>query len=159
MRHVLECAALGEVRTSDVVKTVADRLNLSQEDREELLPSGKQSRFANRISWAKGYLKQAGLVQYTKRGHFIITERGKAALADTDAEINKAYLERFEEFKAFQARTKKPAEILTHLLPLIRKARLHRMKYCVRPIRQLTPPSQRTYWTGCMKRRLSSLNV
>lgn len=107
MRHVLECAAHGEVRMSDVVETLADRLSLSQDDREELLPSGRQTRFANRVHWAKGYLKQAGLVHTTKRGHFMITERGKAALAETGAEINRTYLERFEEFKAFQVRTRK----------------------------------------------------
>jgi restriction system protein len=107
MRHVLKCAAHGEVRISDVVETLADRLNLSQADREELLPSGKQTRFANRVHWAKSYLKQAGLVQDTKRAHFIITERGKAALADTGAAINRAYLEQFDEFREFQVRTRK----------------------------------------------------
>lgn len=106
MRHVLECAARGEVRISDVVETLTDRLSLSQEDREQLLPSGKQTRFANRVHWAKSYLKQAGLVKATKRAHFIITERGRAALAETGAEINRAYLERFFEFREFQVRTR-----------------------------------------------------
>ncbi|MFZ5835888.1 MAG: restriction endonuclease [Pseudomonadota bacterium] len=108
MRHVLECAAQGEVRMSEVVEKIADKLNLSQTDREELLPSGRQTRFANRVHWAKGYLKQADLVQATKRGHFIITERGKAALAQ-NAEIDRAYLEQFDEFKAFQTRTRENA--------------------------------------------------
>lgn len=106
MRHVLECAARGEVRISDVVETLTDRLSLSQEDREQLLPSGKQTRFANRVHWAKSYLKQAGLVKATKRAHFIITERGRTALAETGAEINRAYLERFFEFREFQVRTR-----------------------------------------------------
>jgi len=110
MRHVLECAAHGEVRISDVVETLADRLNLSQEDREELVPSGKKTRFSDRVSWAKTYLKQAGLVKATKRAHFIITERGKAALAETGAEINRAYLERFDEFREFQVRTRKAGD-------------------------------------------------
>ena len=109
MRHVLECAAQGEVRMSEVVEKIADKLNLSQADREELLPSGRQTRFANRVHWAKGYLKQADLVQATKRGHFIITERGKAALAQ-NAEIDRAYLEQFDEFKAFQTRTRESAD-------------------------------------------------
>ena len=80
MRPVLECAANEEVRISEVVEELADKLQLTPEERDELLPSGKQTRFANRVHWAKGYLKQAGLVRSTKHGHFVATDRGKAAL-------------------------------------------------------------------------------
>lgn len=110
MRPVLECAAKGEVRIGDVVDELAETLNLSQEDREELVPSGTQTRFANRVHWAKSYLKQAGLVKATKRGHFVITDRGKQALADERTAINTAYLEQFEEFQEFQTRTKGTGE-------------------------------------------------
>jgi len=106
MRPVLECAAKSEVRISDVVDELADKLKLTDEERNELLPSGKQTRFSNRVHWAKSYLKQAGLVKSTRRAHFVITDRGKAALADPAADINKDYLERFEEFQQFQSRTK-----------------------------------------------------
>lgn len=110
MRPVLECAADGEVRIGDVVEILAHELGLTEEDRDELLPSGKQTRFANRVHWAKSYLKQAGLVKATKRAHFTITDRGRDALANSSVEINKAYLEQFEEFQAFQARTKATEE-------------------------------------------------
>lgn len=110
MRPVLECAAEGEVRISDVVALLGLRLELSQDDQDEILPSGKQTRFANRVHWAKSYLKQAGLVKATKRAHFVITERGKNALADTSAIINKAYLEQFEKFREFQSRTREVSE-------------------------------------------------
>ena len=63
MRPVLKCAVPGEVRIGDFV--------------EELLPSGKQTRFSSRVHWAKSYLKQAGLVKATKRAHFVITDRGE----------------------------------------------------------------------------------
>lgn len=106
MRPVLECSDLGEVRISDVVDQLADRFELTDDERHELLPSGKQTRFANRVHWAKSYLKQAGLVKATKWGYFAITDRGKAALADAGAEIDNTYLERFEEFQAFRARAK-----------------------------------------------------
>ncbi|MAN81277.1 MAG: restriction endonuclease, partial [Magnetovibrio sp.] len=56
MRPVLECASSGEVKIGDVVEQVADKLALSQEDRDLLLPSGRQTRFANRVHWAKSYL-------------------------------------------------------------------------------------------------------
>jgi restriction system protein len=104
MRPVLECAAKGEVRIGDIVDGLADRFGLTDEENAELLPSGKQTRFANRVHWAKSYLKQAGLVKPTRRAHFIITDRGRAALANTSAEINKDFLEQFDEFKEFQSR-------------------------------------------------------
>ena len=105
MRPVLECAKDGEVRIGDTVDLLANRFELSEEERNELLPSGRQTRFANRVHWAKSYLKQAGLVKPTKRAHFVITDRGKTALVDSGAEINRAYLQRFDEFKEFQARS------------------------------------------------------
>ena len=106
MRPVLESAQDGEVRTGDIVDQLAARFDLSEEERQELLPSGRQTCFASRVNWAKTYLKQAGLVKPTKRAHFVITDRGKQVLADTGAEINKAYLKRFPEFREFQKRTR-----------------------------------------------------
>lgn len=111
MRPVLECSAGGEVRISDVVEILADKFELSEEERNQLLPSGKQTRFANRVNWAKSYLKQAGLVKATKRAHFVITDRGREALSDRSADINKSYLSRFPEFQEFQSRTKEDGEI------------------------------------------------
>lgn len=51
-----------EHRISDVVTSLADKLDLSEADRLQLLPSGKQSTFANRVHWARTYLVQAGLL-------------------------------------------------------------------------------------------------
>lgn len=104
MRPVLEMANKGEVRIGDIVDLLADRFGLTEEERTELLPSGKQARFANRVHWAKSYLKQAGLVKPTRRGHFLITDRGRSALADTGLEINNDFLEQFDEFRSFQSR-------------------------------------------------------
>jgi restriction system protein len=105
MRPLLESASDGEIRVADAVHRVASSLKLSDEERTELLPSGKQTTFANRVHWAKTYLKQAGLVESTRRGYFTITQRGRAALADRAANINNAYLERFAEFQDFKSRT------------------------------------------------------
>jgi restriction endonuclease Mrr len=38
---------------SDVVRILADEFNLSDEDKSEMLPSGRQGRFDNRVAWAK----------------------------------------------------------------------------------------------------------
>lgn len=104
MRPVLECAASGEVRISDVVDRLADNFQLTDEERNELLPSGKQTRFSNRVHWAKSFLEQAGLVKATRRAHFVITDRGKEALKD-NKEINASYLEKYPEFQRFRSRT------------------------------------------------------
>jgi restriction system protein len=104
MRPVLVCAATGETRIGDTVDKLADQLRLTPDERAELLPSGKQTRFANRVNWAKAYLAKAGLVENTRRGHFRITPRGQAALADAAATINNAYLDQFKEFQDFKAK-------------------------------------------------------
>jgi restriction system protein len=79
MRPVLECASLGEVRISDVVEQLSNKFGLTAEERAVLLPSGKQTTIANRVHWAKSYLKQAGLVEITRRGYFNITDHWWAA--------------------------------------------------------------------------------
>ena len=104
MRPVLECASSGEVRISDVVEELANKFGLTADERAALLPSGKQTTFANRVHWAKSYLKQAGLVEITRRGQFRITDRGRTSLGDKAANINSSYLEQFEDFQNFRAR-------------------------------------------------------
>ena len=104
MRPVLTCAAAAETRIGDAVEQLADKLGLTPDERAQLLPSGKQTRFANRVNWAKAYLAKAGLVENTRRGYFRITPRGQAALADTAATINNAYLDQFKEFQDFKAK-------------------------------------------------------
>jgi len=104
MRPVLECASSTEARISDVVDQLADKFGLTPSERETLLPSGKQTTFANRVHWAKSYLKQAGLVEITRRGYFSITDRGRSALAEKGVMIDNAYLDRFADFKSFKAR-------------------------------------------------------
>ncbi len=106
MKPVLRCAAQGEVGISEVVNKLVDEFGLSEEERSELIPSGKQTTFANRVNWAKSYLKQAVLVKATRRGHFVITDRGRAALSNPDIQINNNYLQQFEEFQEFRKRGK-----------------------------------------------------
>jgi restriction system protein len=71
MLPLLKAAGDGqEHRTSDVADRLATDLKLAEEERQQLLPSGKQTTFANRVAWAKTYLVQAGLLEATKRAHF-----------------------------------------------------------------------------------------
>jgi restriction system protein len=105
MLPVLEQSASGEVRIGEVVDRLAKDLNLSEDDLAELIPSGKQTTFSNRVHWAKSYLKQAGLVEATKRAHFRISERGKEVLKSGIDKIDINYLKKFPEFIAFQNRS------------------------------------------------------
>lgn len=105
MLPVLRLASNGEIRISDAVEQLADELDLSEGDRAELLPSGKQTTFANRVHWAKSYLKQACLVEATRRAYFRITPRGGDVLASGIQRIDIGYLERFPEFQEFKKRT------------------------------------------------------
>jgi len=106
MRPVLDACSKGEVKVSQVVSDLADSLALTDDERAEMLPSGKQTVFANRIHWAKTYLKQAGLVRSTRRGFFLITDRGREVLSDSKLKLNSSYLARFSEFQDFRSRTK-----------------------------------------------------
>lgn len=47
---------------------IASRFGLSNEEREQLLPSGKQRVLHNRIHWAKTYLTKAGLLESPSAG-------------------------------------------------------------------------------------------
>jgi restriction system protein len=85
---------------------LGDDYRLTQEEREELLPSGRQTVFANRVHWAKTYLKQAGLISAPKRAYFEITDRGQAALQSNADRIDNVYLSQFPEFLEFKTRTR-----------------------------------------------------
>ncbi|ARE39888.1 Mrr restriction system protein [Rhodovulum sp. P5] len=61
---------------------------------------------ANRVHWARGYLKQAGLVRATRRGFFETTEEGRRALAEAPERITIKYLERYPSFLEFKTRKK-----------------------------------------------------
>lgn len=80
---------------------LAIKFELSPAERAELLPSGQQFIFKNRIGWARTYLKKAVLIESPKRGVFKITERGKKALASNPLRIDAKYLEQWSEFIEF----------------------------------------------------------
>jgi len=104
MLPVLKSCVQGEVVTSDVIDALAIDFQLTEDEKEQMLPSGKQTTFSNRIHWAKGYLKQADLLKYTTRGHFIITEEGKKVLSGNIERIDNKFLEQFESFQEFRSR-------------------------------------------------------
>ncbi len=99
-----------EHRFRDSIESLAVEFRLSDEEQNELLPSGNQAVFNNRVGWARSYLKQAGLLTSPKRGHFKITEQGLKLLSENPAKINVSLLERYPEFLEFRNRKKDPSK-------------------------------------------------
>jgi hypothetical protein len=71
-----------EHRISDVIEPLAKQFGLTDAEMVEMLPSGKQTIFSNRVHWAKTYMSQAKLLEITRRAHFRITERGRDVLRE-----------------------------------------------------------------------------
>ena len=95
----------GELHTAkEVREIIAKSMRISDEDRMEMLPSGKQSTFDNRVAWARTYLDKAGLITTPQRGKYLITQAGKEALSSGE-KIDLKFLEKSKEFKEFHDAT------------------------------------------------------
>ena len=101
MLPVLQIASQGESSVPLAASEIASRLGLSALDTQQILPSGQQTVFHNRLHWSKFYLKQAGLLQFPKRGRFAITSAGEQLLAHPPAQLNTQFLLNYPSFKAF----------------------------------------------------------
>ncbi len=101
---VLSASLEGEIRIGDLVERLAEKLVLTPEERAELLPSGKQTVFSNRVHWAKTYLSKAGLLESTRRGYFKITPRGLQVVELKPRRIDVKFLGQFDEFQEFKER-------------------------------------------------------
>lgn len=84
-----------------LIESLAVQFEVSDAERKELLASGNQSIFDNRVGWAKTYLKKAGLIESPKRATFIITELGRQALVKSPDRIDSKYLRQFPAFLEF----------------------------------------------------------
>ena len=82
MLPIMKVAQDGAEHTArELRQRIGEQLGLTEEERKELLPSGTQPVFTNRIAWARSHLTMAGLLEKTGRGAFRITQRGKDALS------------------------------------------------------------------------------
>ena len=91
-----------EISTYEAVDALSTQLGLTEADLEEMLPSGVQRTFVNRVGWATTYMKKAGLLEPTRRGYFRITQGGQDLLKTKPAKINVKLLKRYPEFQVFQ---------------------------------------------------------
>ena len=87
----------------EAIDSLADEFSLTADERKQLLASGQQEVFTNRVGWARTYMKKAGLLESTRRGHFQITDRGLQVLAAKPQRIDVQFLDQFAEFKEFRA--------------------------------------------------------
>lgn len=122
MRPLLEHLADGTVKSnSETINVLSKHFHLTDEELAELLPSGQQSVFTNRVAWAKAHLKKAGLLDSPSRGLYKVTPRGLEALAQNNQKINLKYLKQFEEYSqgnsgnsnAKEKDEQKPSDTLT----------------------------------------------
>lgn len=105
-RDYLDALADGATHSnSDVKERISAAREMSAEDLQQLLPSGRETVFANRVSWASIYLNKAGLIERVARGKYAITPEGKRLQENPDIAINTNYLLRYPSFAAFQNKT------------------------------------------------------
>ena len=101
MRPLLEVLSDGHQKNvREVYAAVADRLHLTEADRQELIPSATQRLLDNRVGWAKTYLLKAGLLESPRRAIVRITQRGREAVS-ANTRIDSRFLRQFPEFIEF----------------------------------------------------------
>ncbi len=112
MRPLLKHISDGKKYSNrEITESLAEHFQLTAEERNTLLPSGRQKVFDNRVAWAKAHLKMAGLLLTPTRGFYIITEKGLDVLKKDLERINLKFLRQFPEYqeKVDQGR-KKPGK-------------------------------------------------
>lgn len=104
MLPLLQFAGDGQEHSlRETIDALADTFGLTPDERKELLPSGQQEVFDNRVGWARTYLSKAGLLEKTRRSHYAISDRGRQVLAQHPDRVDVKFLKQFEEFRDFQA--------------------------------------------------------
>ncbi len=91
-----------EHELQELIKTLSDKFNLTDDERNELLPSGTQAIINNRVGWARTYLKKANLLTSIRRATFKITEQGIQILKKNPLKIDVKFLQELEDFKKWQ---------------------------------------------------------
>lgn len=129
MKPLLAAIKDGKVyKIKDVAAVLAKQRNLSADDLAEMLPSGRQTVYRNRVGWAKTYLKKAGLIDSPARAAIVITEAGKRVVAENPEKIDSEYLTQFPSFVEF-------ASVAVHEIS-------HEAVYTISKQTDLTPDDQ-----------------
>lgn len=103
MLPVLKLFADGKQSVPECIPEIRAQFNISDEDAEELIPSGKMTVLYNRAHWARTYLGKAGLLESPKRGTHKITKSGIALLAQNPKELNNKMLSEYSQFSDWKS--------------------------------------------------------
>lgn len=122
MLPVLKIVKHGDCDATEVVNRISDEFNLSEEDRNQKIPSGGMPTIRNRVQWALTYLTKANLAERPRRGVFRITDLGEKTLSKNPTKIDMKYLEQFDGYIAFKEKSRTKLnennhEIKNDLLP------------------------------------------
>lgn len=105
MPSIIRCLGDGNTHSlKELTEYCAAEFKINEIDRAETISSG-QNKLFNRVSWAKSYLKKAGLIESPKRAHFCLTEEGKKAYQQGPECVNLKYLYQFDSFQEFQGKS------------------------------------------------------
>jgi restriction system protein len=111
MLPLLQIAGDGQEHSlSEAIDALAELFALSEDDRQELLPSGRQAKLDNRAGWASTYLRKAELLTSTGRGLFLITDEGLRLLSNPPERITIRFLERYPSFVQFRDASNRETE-------------------------------------------------
>ena len=100
----------------ELLDKLTEKYSLSTQEVNELLPSGKQTTFYNRVGWARTYLSKSGLLEMSRRSYYRITERGVTVLRSNPSRIDMKFLEQYPEYVEFREKEghrRKPQESKT----------------------------------------------
>lgn len=111
------------IKLSEMVDIMSDEYNLSEEERNEWLPSKVQKTMYNRVAWAKQYLKNSELIESPEKGSFKITQKGLDILKKNPTRIDLRFLRNLDnkdninninniEKDNFQINEKTPEELI-----------------------------------------------
>lgn len=116
MLPVLRMFSEGAKNVAECLPRLRTEFDITDEEAEELLPSGRITVLQNRAHWARTYLSKAGLLESPKRNQHIITQRGREVLASNPPRISNAFLDSFEGFRDWRVRAS--SEPVTDGLPV-----------------------------------------
>lgn len=98
MLPVLKLIAGGATNVSECLPAIQAQFQISDDEAQEMLPSGRMTYLQNRAHWARTYLSKAGLLTSPKHNYHEVTDLGRSVLAENPAQIDNTYLARFEDF-------------------------------------------------------------
>ena len=98
-----------ETPIAEVRSRVIASQNLTTEDLREMLPSGRQSVFVNRVSWAVKHMESAGLLERTRRGVYRLMPEGERLLSRTPARIDLNVLREYPGYAEWRRQSQTPS--------------------------------------------------